>query len=56
MPDDLNRELYKVFEKYGIDNSKEIICLWRNGQLNCAMRPIGQEDELIDRLKEWIGN
>ena len=23
-------------------------------QDNCAIRPIGQEDELIDKLKEWI--
>ena len=21
---------------------------------NCFIRPIGQEDELIDKLKEWI--
>lgn len=55
IPDGLTRELYKVFEKYRIDNSKEIVCLWKYNQLNCAMRSIGRERELIDRVKDWFG-
>jgi hypothetical protein len=49
MPDGLTRP-NDEFEKYGIDNNKEIICLWRNGQLNCAMRAIAQEHELIENV------
>ncbi|MGB6533153.1 MAG: hypothetical protein WBF33_34105 [Candidatus Nitrosopolaris sp.] len=55
MPDGLNRELYKVFEKYGIKDSKTIVCLWKNNQINCAMRSNGRERELIDRVKDWFG-
>jgi hypothetical protein len=44
----------KKAQAFSSQNSKEIICLWRNGQLNCVIRPIGQEDELIDRLNANI--
>lgn len=56
VPHGLMQELLKVFERYRIDDNKEIICLWRQktGQLNCAMCHIEREQELIDRLKEWI--
>ena len=56
VPHDLMQELLKVFERYRIDNNKEVVCLWRQktGQLNCVMRPVEREQELIDRLKEWI--
>jgi hypothetical protein len=53
MPVGLNRELFNVFEKYGVGN-KAIICLWKNGQLNSAIRPVGREHELVERLKEWL--
>ena len=35
IPEAMNRDLYKVFEKYNL-GSKTMLCLWRNGQLNCA--------------------
>ncbi len=55
MPVGLNRELFKVFEKYGIGiGNKVIMCLWRNDQLNSAIRSVGREHELIERLKEWL--
>ena len=53
IPDGMNRELFKVFEKYNL-GSKAMLCLWRNGQLNCAMREPPRELELQDRLKEWL--
>jgi hemerythrin len=52
MPVGLNRELFKVFEKYSVD--KAIICLWKNGQLNSATRPVGRERELVEILKDWL--
>ena len=53
IPDGLNRELYKVFEKYHIEG-KAMVCLWRNSQLNCAMREPSREHQLQTRLKEWL--
>jgi hypothetical protein len=53
MPQGLNRELFKTFEKYDIGSSC-ILCLWKNGQLNVAMRSVARQHELIDRVKEWI--
>ncbi|MGA9151773.1 MAG: hypothetical protein WBZ36_14440 [Candidatus Nitrosopolaris sp.] len=53
MPEGMNRELYKVFEKYNAWN-KAMLCLWRNGQLNCAMREPSLEQKLKDRLREWL--
>jgi len=52
MPVGLNRELFKVFEKCSV--GKAIICLWRNGKLNSAIRPVGRERELVNILKEWL--
>jgi hypothetical protein len=54
IPDGLKRELYKTFEKYGIDDDKAMACLWKNKTLSCAMRGIAREHELIDRLKDWL--
>jgi len=31
VPPPLKRELIKVFEKYGIDDSKVILCFWKGG-------------------------
>jgi hypothetical protein len=53
MPVGLNRELFKVFEKYGIGD-RAIISLWKNGQLNSAVRSVTRERELMDILKEWL--
>jgi hypothetical protein len=47
IPDGLNRELYKVFDK-------AMLCLWKNAQLNCALREPAREYELQTRLKEWL--
>lgn len=54
IPNGLNPGMYKVFERFLIDNSKAILCLWKNGQLNVAMRSVGRQHELIDRLNEWL--
>jgi hypothetical protein len=54
IPDGLNRELFKVFERFPIDNGKAILCLWKGSQLNVAMRSFGRQHELMDRLKEWL--
>ena len=56
IPDGLNRELFKTFEKYRIDSNNAILCLWKDGQLNVAMRSIARQHELIDRVKEWIAS
>jgi hypothetical protein len=53
IPDGLNRELYKVFEKYSLGD-KAMLCLWKNGQLNCALRISSRDHELQTRLKEWL--
>lgn len=52
MPVGLNRELFKVFEKYSV--GKAIVCLWKNGQLDSAIRTVGRERELLDILKDWL--
>jgi len=54
MPQGLNRELFNLFERYDIGSSKTILCLWKNGQLNSAIRPVAREHELMDRLREWL--
>ena len=34
----MNRDLFKVFEKYNSRlGGKVVLCLWQNGQLNCAL-------------------
>jgi hypothetical protein len=53
MPQGLNRELFKLFDRYGVGSSC-ILCLWKAGQLNTAIRPLGRQSELIGRLKEWV--
>ncbi len=53
MPVGLNRELFKVFEKFHVGD-KTILCLWKNGHLSCAIRPVAREHELMDRLREWL--
>jgi hypothetical protein len=52
-PDGLNTGLYKVFERYSVGN-KAMLCLYRNGQLNTAIREDSRILELQDRLKEWL--
>ncbi len=52
-PDGLNTDLYKVFEKYNL-GEKAMLCLWKNGQLNTAIREASRILELQDRLKEWL--
>jgi hypothetical protein len=52
-PDGLNAALYKVFEKYRLDDRARS-CLWYNGQLNTAIREPSWILELQDRLKEWL--
>lgn len=53
MPVGLNRQLFKVFEKFHVGD-KTIICLWKNSQLNSATRPVEQERELLDILNDWL--
>jgi hypothetical protein len=54
-PDGLNRDLYKVFERYNLGlGEKAMLCLWRNGQLNTTIREPSRILELQDRLKEWL--
>jgi hypothetical protein len=37
--DGLNRDLYKVFERYNLGLvDKAMLCLWRNGDLDTAIR------------------
>jgi hypothetical protein len=50
----LNIDIYKAFEKHRIDGDKTIVVMWKNGQLNTAMRSSARKHELIDRLKEWL--
>jgi hypothetical protein len=54
MPDGLARDIFKVFEKYDIKDSRVIICMWKRNQLSCAMRSIAQKRELIERVKDWL--
>ena len=37
IPEDMNRDLLKVFEKYNLGD-KSMLCLWRNGSLRCVLR------------------
>jgi hypothetical protein len=37
IPEGINRELLKVFEKYHLGD-KSMLCLWRNGYLSSALR------------------
>jgi hypothetical protein len=53
IPEDMNRDLLKVFEKYRLGN-KTMPCLWRNGYLSCALRERSREQELQARLTEWL--
>jgi hypothetical protein len=48
-----SRELYELLETYNLGN-RAMISLWRNGQLNCAMREPAREYELQYRLEEWL--
>jgi hypothetical protein len=51
IPEDMNRDLLKVFENLG---DKSMLCLWRNGYLSCALRERSREQELQTRLSEWL--
>jgi hypothetical protein len=53
IPEGLNRDLLKVFEKYRLGD-KSVLCLWRNGHLTTALREKSRELELQTRLKEWL--
>ena len=53
IPEGMNRELLKVFEKYRLGD-KSMLCLWRNGYLNSALRERSRELELQARLSEWL--
>jgi hypothetical protein len=53
IPEGMNRELLKVFERYNLAN-RSMLCLWRNGYLSCALRDRSREQELQTRLKEWL--
>ena len=53
MPEGMNRDLLKVFEKYRLGD-KSMLCLWRNGYLSCALRERSREQELQTRLSEWL--
>ena len=33
--------------------SKPIICLWKNGRLNSAIRPV-ERGNLVDILSDWV--
>ncbi|MFZ0514224.1 MAG: hypothetical protein WAM14_21645 [Candidatus Nitrosopolaris sp.] len=51
-PDGLNPDLYKVFERCNL-GEKAMLCLWRNGQLNTAIRQSSHIMELQHRLREY---
>jgi hypothetical protein len=53
VPDGFNPDLYKVSERYNL-GEKAMLCLWRNGQLNTAIREPSRILELQDRLREWL--
>ncbi len=46
MPVGLNRQLFKTFEKFRVGD-KTILCVWKNGRLNSAIRPVVREHELM---------
>jgi hypothetical protein len=52
-PEGMNPALFKVFEKYDLEN-KAVLCFWHNGQLNTAIREPYRMLELQDRLREWL--
>ena len=54
IPEEMNRELLKVFEKYRLGDNKSMLCLWRNGYLSSALRERSRELELQARLSEWL--
>jgi hypothetical protein len=41
---------------YKIDDNKLILCLWipKKAQLNSALRSMGRDQELVQRLTEWL--
>ncbi|MGA8080489.1 MAG: hypothetical protein WB988_01395 [Candidatus Nitrosopolaris sp.] len=49
----MNKELFKVFQKYNVGD-KAMLCLWRNAQLNCALREPSRQHEIENRLTEWL--
>lgn len=49
----MNPALYKAFERYNL-GERAMLCLWRNGQLNTAIREPSRVFELQDILKEWL--
>lgn len=54
-PDGMNRDLFKVFEKYNSRlGDRSVLCLWRNGYLSCALHERSREQELKSRLSEWL--
>jgi hypothetical protein len=53
IPEGMNRDLLKVFEKYRLGD-KSMLCLWRNGYLSCALTERSREQELQTRLNEWL--
>jgi hypothetical protein len=53
IPEGLNRDLLKVFEKYNLGD-KSMLYLWSNGYLSCALRERSREQELQTRLSEWL--
>jgi hypothetical protein len=53
IPEGLNRDLLKLFEKYRLGD-KTMLCLWRNGYLSSALRERSRELELQARLIEWL--
>jgi hypothetical protein len=50
MPEGVNKELYMVFGKYNARN-KAMLCLWRNGQLNCAMHEPSWEQGVVRGMR-----
>ncbi|MGB8934944.1 MAG: hypothetical protein WCC17_07545 [Candidatus Nitrosopolaris sp.] len=53
IPDGMKKELFKVFQKYNVGD-KAMLCLWRNAQLNCALREPSRQHEIENRLREWL--
>lgn len=55
IPEGMNRDLFKIFEKYNLRlGDKSVLCLWCNGQLNCALHEHSREQELKSNLTEWL--
>ncbi|MGB8934465.1 MAG: hypothetical protein WCC17_05100 [Candidatus Nitrosopolaris sp.] len=53
IPEGMNRDLFKIFERYNL-GQKVVLCLWRNGRLNCAIHERSREQELKSSLSEWL--